>query len=116
MATEDAYVAAEVSRDEAALRRVIDDAFVYNASTGTTSDKEALIQNVLQMNMVGQTIRERTVRIEGSVALVFATADLRFGRADGTESVSSLRYTSVYVKRDDGWRMLALQMQARAAG
>lgn len=116
LATEDAYVAAEVSRDEAALRRVIDDAFVYNASTGTTSGKEALIQNVLQMNMVGQTIRERTVRIEGSVALVFATADLRFGRPDGTESVSSLRYTSVYVKRDDGWRMLALQMQARAAG
>ena len=113
LATEDAYVAAEVRRDEAALRRVIDDAFVYNASTGTTSGKDALIQNVLQMRMVGQTIRERTVRVEGSFALVFGTADLRLAREDGTESVSSLRYTSVYVKRDEGWRMLALQMQAR---
>ncbi len=116
LAAEDAYVAAEVERDEAALRRLIDDAFVYNASTGTTSGKEALIQNLLTMNMSGQTVRERTVHFEGSFALVFGTADLTFARADGTESVSSLRYTSVYVKRDDGWRMLALQMQPRAAG
>lgn len=113
LAAEDAYVAAEVSRDEAALRRVIDDAFVYNSSAGTTSGKDALVQNVLQMNMVGQTIRERTVHVEGSFAIVYGTADLRFARPDGTESVSSLRYTSVYVKRDEGWRMLALQMQAR---
>ncbi len=115
LAAEDAYVAAEVKRDEAALRRVIDDAFVYNSSAGTTSGKEALIQNVLQMTMVGQTLRERTVRMEGSFALVFGTADICFGGPDGTESLSSLRYTSVYVRRDEAWRMLALQMQARAA-
>jgi ketosteroid isomerase-like protein len=116
LAAEDAYVAAEVARDEAALRRLIDDAFVYNAGTGTTSGKEALIQGVLSMNMIGQTIRERSVRVEGDFALVFGTADLRFGRANGTESVNSLRYTSVYVKRNDAWRMLALQMQPRASG
>ena len=116
LAAEDAYVAAEVARDEAALRRVIDDAFTYNANDGTTSGKEALIRGVLNMRMVGQTIRERTVRVEGAFALVFGTADLRFGREDGSESVSSLRYTSVYVRRDEGWRMLALQMQSRAAG
>ncbi|MFN2323767.1 MAG: DUF4440 domain-containing protein [Trueperaceae bacterium] len=75
LAVEDAYVAAEAARDEAALRRVIDDAFVYNASSGTVSGKDALIQNVLPMNMVGQTIRERTVRIEGSVAAADAGAD-----------------------------------------
>ena len=113
LAAEDAYVAAEVARDEAALRAVVDDAFVYNSSAGTTSSKEAFIQNVLQMNMVGQTLRERTVHVEGGVALVFGTADIRFG---GTESLSSLRYTSVYVQREEGWRMLALQMQARATG
>ncbi len=116
LATEDAYVAAEVLRDEAALRRVIDDAFVYNSSTGTTSGKDAFVQSVLQMNLVGQTIRERTVHVEGSFAIVFGTADLRFAGPDGTESISSLRYTAVYAKREDDWRMLALQMQPRAAG
>ena len=35
--------------------------------------------------------------------------------AVGTESTSSLRYTSTYVKRAGQWRMLALQMQQRAA-
>lgn len=36
LATEDAYVAAEVSRDEAMLRKLIDDRFVFNSSRGTT--------------------------------------------------------------------------------
>ncbi|MDF1522522.1 MAG: nuclear transport factor 2 family protein [Trueperaceae bacterium] len=116
LAAEDVYVAAEVARDAAALRRVVDDAFTYNASDGTTSGKDALIQSVLQMNMLGQSIRERSVRVEGPFALVFATAGIRFGRADGSESLSSLRYTAAYVKRDEGRRMLALQMQPRAKG
>lgn len=115
LAAEDAYVAAEVDRDEAALRRLVDDAFVFNASSGTTLGKDALIENVLGMGMTGQTLRERTVRVEGSFALIFGTADLKFAGAEGTESVSSLRYTAVYAKRDDGWRMIALQMQPRAA-
>jgi ketosteroid isomerase-like protein len=67
------------------------------------------------MNMVGQTIRERSVLVEGDVALVFGTADLRFSNPGAGGSVSTLRYTSAYVKREGGWRMLALQMQQRAS-
>lgn len=114
LATEDAYVTAEVARDETALRRLVDDAFAFNSSQGTTTDKEALIRSVLAMNMTGQTVRERSVHLEGDVALVYGTADLRFGQPDGTERVSSLRYTAAYVRREGGWRMLALQMQPRA--
>jgi hypothetical protein len=73
LATEDEYVAAEVSRDEAALRRLIDDRFV------------------------------------------FGTAELRFASPGQAESTSSLRYTCAYVKRQNQWRMLALQMQQRAS-
>jgi hypothetical protein len=40
LAAEDAYVAAEVSRDESALRRLVDDKFVFNAANGSTSGKE----------------------------------------------------------------------------
>lgn len=112
--TEDEYVAAEVNRDEAALRRLIDDRFVFNTSKGTTTGKEALIESILGMNMVGQTVRERSVLIEGDIALVFGTADLRFALEDGAETISSLRYTSAYVNRDGQWRMLALQMQRRS--
>ena len=114
-AAEDEYVAAEVSRDEAALRRLVDDRFVFNASNGTTSGKDELIAEVLKMGMIDQTIRERTVLIDGDIAIVFGTADLKFAGPDNTESLSSLRYTSTYVNRQGHWRMLALQMQKRAS-
>lgn len=113
LAAEDDYVAAEVKRDGSALRRLIDEKFVHNRSDGTTGTKEDLIEGVLQMNMVGQTLRERTVLIEGEIALIFGTTDLRFREPDKSERLSSLRYTATYVNRNGEWRMLALQMQER---
>lgn len=114
LAVEDEYITAEVGRDEPTLRRIIDDRFVHNSSNGKTSGKEELIQAVLRMKMVGQVLRERTVLIEGDVAIVFGTADLRFAPSGRPEIVSSLRYSTTYVKRDGEWRMLALQMQPRS--
>jgi ketosteroid isomerase-like protein len=114
LAIEDAYVRAEVSRDEVELRRLVDDRFVFNRSNGTTWGKEELIAGVLGMHMTGQTVRERRVLIEGDVALVFGTADLRTADAAGQESETALRYTATYVRREGSWRMLALQMQQRA--
>jgi len=114
LAVEDEYVAAEVRRDAAALRRLIDDRFVFNSSQGTTSGKEALIRSVLEMAMVGQALRERTVLVEGDIAFIFGTTDLQFAAPGKAPSLSSLRYTSTYVKRQGQWRMLALQMQQRA--
>ena len=114
LATEDEYVAAEVSRDEAALRRLVDDRFQYNTGRGTTTGKEELIASLLKMNMVGQTIKERSLMIEGSIALVFGTAEIRFANAGKPESVSTLRYTATYISRQGQWRLLALQMQQRA--
>jgi ketosteroid isomerase-like protein len=114
LAVEDEYVAAEINRDEAALRRLVDERFVMNSTNGTTSDKEALIRSVLAMNMAGQTITERTVTVEGDVAIVSGTAEIRLAAPGGDEQVSLLRYTSVYLKRQDEWRMLALHMSPRA--
>ena len=114
LAVEDEYAAAQVSRDVAALRRLVDDRFVNNSIAGTTSGKEDLIRAVLKMRMLGQTFRERSVLIDGDIALVFGTADLRLPDPDKGERVSSLRYTSTYVKRKGQWRMLAVQMQQRS--
>ncbi|CAN5654911.1 hypothetical protein BH23DEI1_BH23DEI1_07860 [soil metagenome] len=91
LAAEDAYVAAEIARDEGALRRVVDEAFRFNTSHGTTTDKEALVRGVLQMGLVGQVITERSVHLEDDVALVFGTTELRFERSD---TASVLRYTA----------------------
>ncbi len=114
LAVEDEYIAAEVARDEATLRRLVDDRFAFNSSKGTVTGKEDFIQTVLKLAMVGQKVRERSVLIEGDIALIFGTAELRFADPGKEESMENLRYTSTYVKREGQWRMLALQMQPRA--
>ena len=114
LAVEDEYVSAELNRDEAALRRLVDDRFLLNSSNGSSSGKEALIRSVLGMNMTGQTITERTVMIEGDLAIIFGTAELRLEAPGRDERISVLRYTSVYVRRQGHWRMLALHMAPRS--
>ena len=89
-------------------------AFSFNTSKGTVTGKEEFIQNVLKLRMVDQKIRERSVLVEGNVAVIFGTADLRFANPGKDDVLQSLRYTSTYVKRDGRWKMLALQMQPRA--
>ncbi|MDZ7708299.1 MAG: nuclear transport factor 2 family protein [Trueperaceae bacterium] len=113
LAAEDDYVAAEVAGDEAALRRIADDRLMFNRSDGTTTGKEALIQAVLGMGMTNQTLRERTLLIEGDTALVFGTTDIRTADVEDRASMTPLRYTATYVQRRGTGCLLALQMQRR---
>lgn len=110
LAAEDAYVAAEIDADEAALRRLVDDRFVMNSADGSTSGKEDLIRTVLGMDMTGQTISDRSVTIEGNVGVIFGTTELHLRSSDGVEQTASYRYTSAFVKRNTEWRMFALHM------
>jgi ketosteroid isomerase-like protein len=111
---EDDWVQAELNNDGATLRRVLDDRFVINHNDGTTSGKEDLIQSALNWNMTSQTITERTILVDGNIAVICGTTMLRFESADGEESVSFLRYTTTYVKREQGWRAIALHMARHA--
>jgi hypothetical protein len=115
LAIEDEYVAAEVARDEPTLRRIVDERFRFNSDRGITTGKEELIQGILRMSMVGQTITERSVLLEGELALVFGTSEIVTAKPGQDQSTSLLRYTAAYVNRDGQWRMLALQMQRRAS-
>lgn len=115
LAAEDDWIRAEVNRDEATLRRVIDDQFVFNANDGQTSGRGQLIEGVLSWNMTGQTLSERSVLVTGDTAIIFGTTELRFGSPDGEETKSLLRYTSTYVKRDGQWRAIALHMAKRTS-
>ncbi len=113
LAAEDEYVSAEVSRDEAALRRLIDARFVRILSNGSTYGKEELIQGVLRLRMSKQSLRERLAVVEGNFAVVIGTADIWFVHPDKPDALSSLRYSSTYVKREGQWRMLSLHLQQR---
>ena len=115
LAVEDAWINAEIERDEATLRRVIDERFVLNSNNGQTSGKEALIEGVLSWNMTGQTITERSVLVDGNSAMIFGTTEFRF-TSEGSEETSSLmRYTTMYLKRNGKWRAIGLHMAKRSA-
>jgi ketosteroid isomerase-like protein len=114
IAVEDAWVNAEIRRDEAALRRVLDDRFTFNHGNGTTTGKEEAIAGVLKWNLIGETITERSVLVDGDTAIVFGTANFVFPAEGADDGKSAGRYTAVYVRRDGGWRALALHMSARA--
>ena len=114
LVAEDAYVAAEVNRDEDALQRIVDKRFVFNTLGGETLGKVELIDAVLKLNMTGQTLSERTVLVEGNVALIFGTTEIRSALEGQEDKKTVYRYTSTYVKRGEEWKFLALQMVARA--
>jgi ketosteroid isomerase-like protein len=113
IALEQEWVEAEANRDEATLRRVLDDQFTHNSNNGETSGKEAMIASVLEASITGQTITERTVSVRGATAIIFGTTVIRYDTPDGEASTAPLRYTAVYVKRDEQWRAIALQMTER---
>jgi len=113
LAAEDEYVAAEVARDEPALRRLVDARFVRVRSDGATSGKEELIQGVLRLRMAKQSLRERSALVEGNFAVVIGTADIWFAQAEGQDKLSTLRYSSTYIRREGEWRMLSLHLAPR---
>jgi hypothetical protein len=114
-AAEDEYVLAEVTRDEAALRRLVDDRFVRILGNGSTYGKEELLQSVLKLRMSRQTLRERSAVIDGDVAVVIGTADIWFAHPDRLDTLSTFRYSSTYIRREGQWRMLSLHLSPRTA-
>jgi ketosteroid isomerase-like protein/quercetin dioxygenase-like cupin family protein len=116
LATDDEWVRAELAQDETALRRILDDRFVFNSNAGRTSGKEDLIQDILSGDMKDQQVSERSAVVDGDTAVVFGTAELRFAANGQEERTSRLRYTATYVKREGQWRALAIHMAKRTAG
>ena len=112
-AAEDEYVFAEVTRDEAALRRLVDDRFVRVLGNGSTYGKEEFVQSVLKLRMSRQTLRERSAVIDGDVAVVIGTADIWFAHPDRLDTLSTFRYSSTYIRRAGQWRMLSLHLSPR---
>jgi hypothetical protein len=110
IATETAWVDAEVKRDAAVLNRVLDERFLVNSSTGVPRDKASVIADVLSWKMVSQAITDRTVLVDGDTAIVFGTATFRFAVEGKDDERSAARYTTTYIKRDGRWRALALHM------
>lgn len=89
--------------------RLIDERCVINANNGTTTDKRPFFRRVLAMQIVGQTIRERTALVDRDVGFANGTAELRRGVVGMDHAVSVLRRKATCVKRAGQWPIQALQ-------
>jgi ketosteroid isomerase-like protein len=105
--------AAMLTNDVAALDRLIDDALMFTALDGTIVGK----QDDLDAH---QARRLRLTRLEpsdqrvlhcGDIAIVSVRMDHE-GTWDGTPVGGALRYTRVWCRRPDGWRIVAGHLSA----
>jgi Domain of unknown function (DUF4440) len=70
----DAWIAAEVGHDKAALERILDERFLATfASSGKTVDRSAYVAWIMQMQIDPFTVVNEVVNIYGNTALVIST-------------------------------------------
>jgi ketosteroid isomerase-like protein len=112
---ERAWVNAEIDRDEAALRAILDDQFVCTFGSGRLLDKEAFIRAIIgdgSNSMLSHDLTERTFVLDGDTAVVVDTDTVR-GTNKGASYTNVLRATAVYVRREGSWRVLAEHLVRR---
>lgn len=109
------WIAAEIKRDPAKLRQILDDGFVFTFGSGETIDKEAFIKNVVGDEtdvILSQDITDKTVRVDRDTAVVVET-DTVHGTDKGEPYTQVLRITTTYIKREGHWLALAEHIVVR---
>ena len=105
-ALEDQRFRAQVGGDVDALERLLSDQLVYTHSSASVDTKASFIESIRTRRPYQNVERSgEEVRLHGDTAVVTGQAriDLNGGRQ------LNLRYTDVWVKGADGWRMVAWQ-------
>jgi ketosteroid isomerase-like protein len=102
------WVNAEVKRDAATLRRILDDKFVASFGTEKPYDKEAFIKLLTTSDdfIESETLTDETVIVDHDTAVVVGTDTVR-GKEKGTAYTVVYRYTVTYVRRNGQWLALA---------
>jgi hypothetical protein len=106
------YIDAFIGADVAWYRDHLADEFICIEADGSILDKaEFLRMSGEEPGVTRYELEDVRIRIYETVALVQATG--RFTRADGSTGTS--RYTDVYARRDEAWKVVTAQI-TRAVG
>ena len=110
---EDARYAAMVSKDIATLERLLDDKLIYMHSTGVADTKSSYIDGLRTGVWDYQAIDRTDLRYQadGDVVLVFGKLAIQM-ITRGTFKAFETRALAVWVRKTDGWRLLAVQSGA----
>lgn len=96
IALDDAWVAAEVSRDRAALERIIDPHALFTYPSGKTIGREAFIDGIMAANLKPYTVRHEAIVISGDTAQIIDASE------DG-----AMKFVWIAAKRDGAWRAMS---------
>ena len=105
--------AAEISRDAATLRRILDDQFIATFGAGEPVDKEGFISQIIgdpADAMQSQEFSDETIRINRDTAVIVHTDTVR-GTDGGTPYARTFRITTTYIKRQAQWPATAASVR-----
>lgn len=99
-----------VKSDVAALEKLYDDTMVYTHSSGGVDNKSIYIGNIKSGATKYQSMTRDDIKVNvyGNAAVVTCHWDVHV-LARGSKIDTNARYIHVYVKRKDGWKMVAHQ-------
>jgi hypothetical protein len=106
---EQEWVTAEIHRDAAVLRRILDDRFVATFGAEKPIDKEAFIKAITGDPtdvMQSQDLTDETHLVDRDTAVTVGTDTIR-GTTDGKPYTAVYKFTTVYIKRGGRWLALA---------
>ena len=115
--TEESVRAAELSRaqallqaDTAALSRMVADEFIEISRLGQVRTKADNIRDIASGDLKLTSVKydELTVRLYGDVAVLMGIAD-NTGTARGVPFSGKVRYSRIFIRRDDRWQAVAMQ-------
>ncbi|MFM0658095.1 nuclear transport factor 2 family protein [Paraburkholderia sediminicola] len=110
---EDARYAAMVSKDIPTLERLLDDKLIYMHSTGVADTKSSYIEGLRTgvWDYQGIDRTEPRYQVDGDIVFVFGKLAIRM-ITRGTFKAFESRALAVWVRKPDGWRLLAVQSGA----
>lgn len=103
----EAYIHAFLDSDAVWFAKHLSDDFMFTDGRGVAVDRAAYLQLIeVGTDVVDYRLDQVTVRLHGDAAVVTALGTFR--RRDGTRG--SNRYTDVYVRMQDEWRVVSAQV------
>ncbi len=99
-----------IKSDVAALEKLYDDTMVYTHSSGAVDNKSAYINAIKSGATKYQSMKRDDIKVNiyGNAAVVTCHWEVHV-LARGNKIDTNARYIHVYVKRKDGWKMVAHQ-------
>jgi ketosteroid isomerase-like protein len=99
-----------INSDVAALERIYDDSLIYTHSNGSVDNKSAYVGNIKSSVTKYQSMKRDDIKVSvyGATALVTCHWEVHV-LSRGNKIDTNARYIHVYVKRKDGWKMVAHQ-------